>query len=410
MNEIKPGQKFNVGGVALDRPFKVRRLCHFGINAIRQSDALHFYNDLLGFRITDVQDARRGGREIKPEWAEFGDLTGYFMRYAHDHHAFVLYNHRFRMATDTMGRMKEGVTINQITWQVGSLAETVEGHNWFVERGLNVVRSGRDMPGSNWHSYLMDPDWHQNEICWGMEQIGWTGHSKPKAMGVRGFHETPSLPQKSEYAEVEDALADGADLLSGYRDRENLPLKYDVQGILLARPFRIVRHGPVNLFVGDMEKAEAWYCDVLGFVKTEEVVYQGHRCLYLRANTEHHSLALYPIALRSVLGLRGDTTMAWFGIQLANYQQLRDAVAFLRSHGVTLRELPPELSPGMDHTILALDPDGHAMHLYWSMEQVGWDGRARPAEQRRRIVPGAWPELLPATSDSYAGEPLLGPW
>jgi hypothetical protein len=116
------------------------------------------------------------------------------------------------------------------------------------------------------------------------------------------------------------------------------------------------------------------------------------------------------MALRAELGLRPDSTMAWFGLQLANYQQLLDAQSFLASHGVTLRELPPELSPGMDHTILALDPDGHAMLLYWSMEQIGWDGKPRPAAERRKIVPGSWPKQIEPTSDSFMGEPLLGPW
>jgi catechol 2,3-dioxygenase-like lactoylglutathione lyase family enzyme len=266
------------------------------------------------------------------------------------------------------------------------------------------------MPGSNWHTYLLDPEGHQNELYYGMEQIGWDGVSKPWSMHDREFPKTPPLPQISEYAEVNDALAKGVDLAGGYRDRETMPERYDVQGILLARPFKIVKHGPVNLFVKDLEREEAWYRDVLGFVPTEEVTYRGHRCVYLRNNTEHHSLALYPIALRAELGLRPDSTMMAFGVQLANYQQLRDAIAFLRAEGVELRELPPELTPGMNHTILALDPDGHAIQLYWSMEQIGWDGRPRPREQRRAIVPGEWPEALDADSDSYRGEPLLGPW
>ena len=198
--------------------------------------------------------------------------------------------------------------------------------------------------------------------------------------------------------------------MSGYRDREDFALDRDVGGILLARPFRIVKHGPVGLFVADLDAALAWYRDIMGFTLTEETIYRGERCVFLRAGTEHHSLALYPLALRKALGLRPDSTVATFGVQLATYQQLLDAIDFLKGHGVTLRELPTELTPGMDHTILAHDPDGHAVQLYWSMEQVGWDGQPRPATARRKIVPGAWPKLLDANSDSYVGEPLLGPW
>lgn len=405
---IETEAKFSVGGVLYDQPFKIRRLGHFGVNAYRMTECLHFYRDLLGFRITDIRNLLTDRPGLKAEdFKDFGDLNGYFFRYGHDHHAFVLYNHRLRKFSDR--NYKEDVTINQITWQVGSLAEVVEGDQWFRRSAQKVVRSGRDMPGSNWHSYLMDPDQHKNEIYYGMEQIGWDGRSKPWDMHEREFEKAPPLPQISEYEEVNQAMARGSDLVSGYRDAENLPLKYDVQGVLLARPFKIVKHGPVNLFVQDVMKAEGWYHDTLGFVVSEEVVYRGHRCVFLRNNTEHHSLSLYPVELRKELGLREDTTLMSFGIQLGSYQQLLGAIDFLKSHGVSFRELPQELTPGMDHTILAFDPDGHAIQLYWSMEQIGWDGKPRPARERRKIVAGAWPKVLEANSDSFTGEPFLGP-
>jgi catechol 2,3-dioxygenase-like lactoylglutathione lyase family enzyme len=404
---IETQAKYTVGGVLFDQPFSIRRLGHFGINAHRMSDALYFYHDLLGFRITDIRGMAPG--KTPDAFKDFGDLNGYFFRYGGDHHAFVLYNHRLRKATDRTGFFKDDVTINQITWQVGSLAEVVEGDAWFKRNGQKVVRSGRDMPGSNWHSYLMDPDLHKNEIYYGMEQIGWDGRSKPWDMHDREFDPAAELPQISEYEEVNQAAARGSDLLSGFRDKENLPLKYDVQGILLARPFKIVKHGPVNLFVEDIDRSIAWYESTLGFIVTEETRYHGQRCVFLRNNTEHHSLALLSVALRSVLGLRADTTMAAFGLQLGSYQQLLNAIDFLKAYGVTFRELPQELTPGMDHTILAFDPDGHAMQLYWSMEQIGWDGQPRPASARRKITPGRWPKALEANADSYAGEPFLGP-
>lgn len=43
------GKKYNVGGVALDRPFKIRRLGHFGFNASDFEASRRFYFDLLGF-------------------------------------------------------------------------------------------------------------------------------------------------------------------------------------------------------------------------------------------------------------------------------------------------------------------------------------------------------------------------
>ena len=401
--------KFDVGGVMLDQPFKIRRLGHFGFNAYRMDDCLHFYHSLLGFRIVDSANIYEG-KDVPEAFKEFGNMTRYFFRYGHDHHAFVLYNHRHRGAMDKLGRWRKNITVNQITWQVGSLAEVVNGHKWMVDNGVNVVRAGRDMPGSNWHVYVMDPDWFQNELYYGMEQIGWQGNSKPKAMGMRGFDEAPDLPQISEYHEVNDARAKGTDLLSGYRDTEPMPETYDVDGVLLGRPFKIVKHGPVRLFCEDLEGSLEFYRDTLGFIPTEEVDYQGHRCVFLRNNTEHHSLALYPVALRKALGVREDTLLFSFGVQLANYRQLRDAVGFLREHGMEIRDLPPEITPGMDHTTFAVDPDGHLVQLYYYMEQLGWDGKPCPADRRRKVTPGDWPETVAPLQDTYMGEPFLGPW
>lgn len=400
--------KYDVGGVLLDRPFKIRRLGHFGFNVLNMEDCVHFYIDLLGFRISDVADMF-ASRLTPEQLKDVGNPRGYFTRYGGDHHAFVLFNKKV-MDQLNPARFSGEITINQITWQVGSLAEVGAAATWLPEQGVRHQRTGRDMPGSNWHTYVYDPDGHTNELYYGIEQVGWDGLSKPREMYYRGFREAPTLPQMSEFDEVQEALAKGIDVHSGYRHVDSLPARYDVDGILLPRPFKITRIGPVGLFVQDLGAAEAFYRDKLGFVVTEETRLLGERCLFLRANTEHHSLALYPISLRAKLGFSPHSTAASFGLQLANYRQLRDAVAFLRASGVRVETgLPPELHPGIDYAAYAFDPDGHAVQLYYYMEQLGWDGRPRPASERRKVA-GDWPERVEALSDTYLGEPFLGPW
>jgi len=265
------------------------------------------------------------------------------------------------------------------------------------------------MPGSNWHVYVYDPDGHTTELYYGIEQIGWNQASKPTAMYDRGFRERPSLPQMSEIAEMAEALAKGIDLLSGHRTRESLPATYDVEGVLLPRPFKITRVGPVSLFVADVERAEAFYSEHLGFVKSEEIVYRGARCVFLRCGAEHHSVGLFPRELRRTLGLSEHTTCMSFGLQVGTYAQLRAAVAFLKSHGVKFVDsIPPELSPGIDYSAFALDPDGHYLQLYYYMEQVGWNGRVRTAAERRRVVT-PWPDALEPLSDTYVDQVFQGP-
>jgi len=204
-------QQYNVGGILLSRPFKVRRLGHFGFNAVKVAEGLEFYNGLLGFKISDELDfAKIPG--MPEEVKALGDARGFFMRHGTDHHSFVLFNKRV-MDFRADRKFRPDVTINQITWQVGSLKEVVDAFHYFQERDVPIQRVGRDMPGSNWHCYVYDPDGHTNEFYYGIEQVGWNDLSKPRAIYYRGFRQEPPLPQMSENAEVVEALHDkGVDI------------------------------------------------------------------------------------------------------------------------------------------------------------------------------------------------------
>jgi hypothetical protein len=87
---------------------------------------------------------------------------------------------------------------------------------------------------------------------------------------------------------------------------------------------------------------------------------------------------------------------------------LRKAVGFLKAHGVTFKELPEELHPGIDYVAYVQDSDGHLVQLYYYMEQLGWDGKARPKEQRRQVRKD-WPETLEPLSDTYMDQVYQGP-
>jgi catechol 2,3-dioxygenase-like lactoylglutathione lyase family enzyme len=401
-------ESFRVGGVELPRPFRVRRLGHFGVDIQDPEAGRRFYERLLGFRVSDELEM---GERVPPELkGKVGSTVGYFSRHGTDHHSFVWFPRRARqvLLADEHKAFPE-VTTNQITWQVGSLREVVSGIDYMRKRDVRIRRTGRDNPGSNWHFYPFDPEGHTNELYYGIEQIGWEGLSKPPKMHTVSYHQAPDLPHRSEYAEVNDDLVTAIDPRSGWRAKEWLEEKYDVGGVLLGRPFKVVRIGPVRLFVRDMDKVVTFYRDTLGLTVTEEVTWHGHRCVFLRCNTEHHTMALYPVALRAELGLRPDTTLMAFGLQVGDYTQLKDAVSFLKREGVTIKHLPPELFPGIDYSAFALDLDGHAMQLYYYMEQIGWDGKPRPASLRPKVDNANWPDTVPAQADTFLGEAFLGP-
>jgi len=392
------GAKYNVGGVALDRPFKILRLGHFGFNAADLEASRRFYFDLLGFFVTEPAGA------------------GYFGRHAGDHHSFALFDKKIfnqrQYAGPNAKHFRAENDINQITWQVQSVAEMAEATRYFHDIGVEVMREGRaGGGGSQFHLYVWAPDEQIFELYYGIEQISWSGYARPVAMR-HGTAVAPSEPQLPDYQLVTDDMNQGINVLDGVRYLSKMPLKYNVDGLLLPQPFKIVRVGPVKLFVDDCEELKRWHTRVLGFTLTEEVEWQGERCAFLRCNNEHHSLGIFPKSWRKKLGLSETTSNLSFGLQLANYRQLKDAVKFLRDNGVRVETdiIPPDLHPGIDYAAYAFDPDGHCIELYCAMEQLGWEGKPRPKELRRKVDPNRWPEILEPLSDTYTGEPYIGPW
>ena len=139
------------------------------------------------------------------------------MRYGTDHHAMVLFSKPV-MDQRADRQFAPEVTINQITWQCGSLKEIVEAYGYFEEQQVRIQRVGRDMPGSNWHTYVYDPDGHTNELYYGIEQVGWNQATRSRARctiaasarsrSCRRCRRPPRSPRRMEK---------GIDIFSGHR-------------------------------------------------------------------------------------------------------------------------------------------------------------------------------------------------
>lgn len=398
---------YDVGGIQLERPFRVQRFGHFGFTVTEQEPSLRFYSDLLGLQVSDVLDLSKRMQTESPG----RDGNVYFMRVGSDHHALILFP-AWTMPARPGGTRPGTEHLAHAAWQVATLREVSEGRRWLTEHGQAMARPGRrDPSGANYNFTIFDADGIPTELYYGMDQIGWDGISKPSELWPV---EDVALPDvdgaiEPDFPKSREAIQAGLDLRKGQRQRPWGPARYDVGGVMLPRPFRIVRNSPVGIFATDVDEATAYYRDVLGLTLTETIEYKGHRCAFLRANSEHHSVALYPLALRGELGMWNESICMHYGMQVPTYSQLRDAVSFLTQHGVAIRYLPPELTPGIDYAALAIAPDGHAILLYYYMEQIGWDGRPRPASERRKIDHDHWPQTLSEMSDTYRGCVFQGP-
>src|SRR5437773_6581185 len=89
LTEAEAAKEFLVGGVRMWRPFRIRRLGHFGVNVANPEKSKDFYCRLLGFRISDPIDF--GPRLPEDKRASVGTTVGYFSRHGNDHHSFVFF-------------------------------------------------------------------------------------------------------------------------------------------------------------------------------------------------------------------------------------------------------------------------------------------------------------------------------
>ncbi len=89
-------EDFIVGGVKLPRPFRIRRLGHFGLDIQDPEAGRRFYEGLLGLRTSDILDM--GARLTPEQKASVGPTVGYFSRHGTDHHSFVWFPRRARQA------------------------------------------------------------------------------------------------------------------------------------------------------------------------------------------------------------------------------------------------------------------------------------------------------------------------
>lgn len=385
---------YDVGGVLRERPFNVGRLGHFGLYAADAAEMTRFYGDLLGFRVTDHL------------FREDGSVFGTFLTYNADHHAMVLID--AEIARGRSDNYDRGVTVNQISFQVSSLEEVMNANSMLVDEGSPVWRVGRDVPGSNWAVYFTDPDAHTVELFYGMEQVGWDRRSKSKAFAKYASIAAPALPQPSELDEIRAVVAAGDDTDSGHVWDDVRAAEYNVGGVLLPRPFKVVNSGPISLFVTDLDASVAFYRDRMGMAVTEESDCLGQRVVHLRTGTEHHTVTLLPVELREPLGLDPRTTLMGYGLQVGSYRQLRAAADFLVAEGCTVIELPSGVHTGIDYALHVVDPEGHCVQIYHEMEQVGSSGIPMAASDRRQVT-SSWPEHIDPMTPTSPNLTFQGP-
>jgi len=153
---------------APDRPpFRIRKIGHVVLRARDLQRSVAFYTKVLGFRVSDVY----------PEEMMPGGMV--FMRCNADHHGIAL--------VGGMGAPSSGSELHHMAFEVETLDELFLARRRLRELGVPISFEGRRRAGVQIAVEFPDPDGHQLEIYWGLDQLGDSEASRPPGEW-RGAH------------------------------------------------------------------------------------------------------------------------------------------------------------------------------------------------------------------------------
>ena len=128
-----------------------------------------------------------------------------------------------------------------------------------------------------------------------------------------------------------------------------------------------VRIGHVHLKVADLERAIAFYRDILGFELTQRY---GHQAAFLSAGGYHHHIGLNTWESRGGgPPPPGSTGLYHLAILYPTRRELARALKRLLEHGVPIGGASDH---GVSEAIYLADPDGNGIELYRDRDPAEW--------------------------------------
>ena len=157
-------------------PFAVRKIGHAVIFVSDIERSKQFYTDVLGFRISDIYDGT-----MMP-----GGMV--FLRLNTDHHGIALIG-----GASGPSAQRE---LHHLAFEVGTLDEVFRARRRLRDCGATIVFEGRRRAGVQIAVEFLDPDGHNLEIYWGLDQIGTEGISRPAKewRGAKSLEEALANP------------------------------------------------------------------------------------------------------------------------------------------------------------------------------------------------------------------------
>jgi catechol 2,3-dioxygenase-like lactoylglutathione lyase family enzyme len=147
-------------------------------------------------------------------------------------------------------------------------------------------------------------------------------------------------------------------------------------------PFRIGKLGHVVINVRDVARSVRFYTEVLGFEVSDiypDAMVPGGMA-FLRCNPDHHGIAL----VGSLSAAAENVELNHIAFEVATLEEVLRARDHLRDHGVEI-DFEGRRRAGCQLAVEFRDPDNHRLEIYWGIDQIGSDRRARPKEEWKGV-------------------------
>ncbi|HTD91265.1 MAG TPA: VOC family protein [Burkholderiales bacterium] len=141
-------------------PFDLKKIGHVVLMVADLKRSVAFYTGVLGFKVSDIY-----GDDMMP-----GGMV--FMRCNPDHHGIALVG-----GAAGPSQKRE---LHHLAFEVGSLDEVFRARKHLREYAATITFEGRRRAGVQVAVEFLDPDGHNLEIYWGLDQIGSEGIARPK--------------------------------------------------------------------------------------------------------------------------------------------------------------------------------------------------------------------------------------
>jgi catechol 2,3-dioxygenase-like lactoylglutathione lyase family enzyme len=147
-------------------------------------------------------------------------------------------------------------------------------------------------------------------------------------------------------------------------------------------PIKIKKIGHIVYVCSDIERTSKFWTEIMGFKFSDK---NEGGMVFFRNATDHHTIALMQATGKSQLPKRGEIGFDHMALEVASVSELFKIREFLKSKGVEIfyeGRRGPGGNPGLEF----YDPDGYKIEIYACMDQIGTDGRSRPANEWSRAT------------------------